>query len=115
MHEIVVALVVIRGQTAVFVQIEGRAGAEIDVALVIPLDELLVNADGRGAGRETEHGLRLQDDLRGDDVRGLAAHVVIVFCADDFHNALPLSFFVLSENRRGRLSPAPSIARSAIW
>ena len=44
-HEIVVALVMIRCQAAVLVQIEGRAAAEIHITLVIPFNQLLVNAD----------------------------------------------------------------------
>ena len=44
-HEIVIALVVIGRQAAVFVQIEGRAAAEIHITLVIPFNQLLVNAD----------------------------------------------------------------------
>ena len=63
-HEIVVALVVIRCQTAVFVQIEGRAAAEIHITFVIPFDQLIVNTDRRRTGRQTEHGIRLEDNLR---------------------------------------------------
>ena len=44
-HEIVIALVVIGCQAAIFVQIEGRAAAEIHITLVIPFNQLLVNAD----------------------------------------------------------------------
>ena len=65
---------------------------EVEVALVIPLHQLCVSAHRGASGRQTQHTVRFHDDLRGDDVRGLAAHVVIVFCADDFHNSLPLSF-----------------------
>lgn len=45
MCEIVIALVVVGCQAAIFVQIEGRAAAEIHIALVIPFNQLLVNAD----------------------------------------------------------------------
>ena len=44
-HEIVIALVVIGCQAAIFVQIEGRAAAEVHITLVIPFNQLLVNAD----------------------------------------------------------------------
>ena len=75
----------IRGQAAVFVQIERGTGAEIHVALIIPLDQLLVNSNRGRAGRQAEYRIRLEDDLRRNNVGRLTAHIVIVLCANDFH------------------------------
>ena len=43
-------------------------------------------ADRRRAGGKTEHGIRLEDNLRGNDICRLAAHVLIILCTNDSHN-----------------------------
>ena len=103
-HEIVIALFVIGCQAAVFVQIEGRAAAEIHITLVIPFNQLLVNANRRRTGRQTEYGIRFENNLCRDDVGCLAAHVVIILSANDFHG-IPLSS--VSGNRKGRQCARP--------
>ena len=54
-------------------------------------NEVLVGADGRGAGGKAEHAVGLELDLGRDDVCGLAAHVVIVLGAKNPHDASLLS------------------------
>ena len=45
-HEAPIALGVLLRQAAVLVQVDGRDLGEVDIALVVPLDQLLVGAHG---------------------------------------------------------------------
>ena len=92
-HEAPVAFGVLLGQAAVLVQVDRRDLGEVDVALVVPLDQLLVGAHGRTAGGQAQHAVGLHDDLGRDDVGGLAGHVVVIFCTDDLHKKIPPDFF----------------------
>ena len=86
-HEEVIALRVIMVEAAVLVQVVGADLGEIAVPVLAGLNEVLVGADGRGAGGEAEHAVRLQDDLSGDDVRRFAAHVLVILGVNDLHGA----------------------------
>ena len=77
-HEIAVALLIVRGKAAVFVQIDGGYPGKIQVALFIPLHQLLVGAHRRRAGRQAEHAVRLHNDLRRQDVCRFPAHIRII-------------------------------------
>ena len=88
-HEAPIALGVLLRQAAVLVQIDGRDLGEVDIALVVPLDQLLVGAHGGAAGGQTQHAVGLHDDLRRDDIGGLAGHVVIILSTDDLHKKIP--------------------------
>ena len=88
-HEAPIALGVLLRQAAVLVQVDGRDLGEVDIALVVPLDQLLVGAHGGAAGGQTQHAVGLHDDLRRDDVGGLAGHVVIILSTDDLHKKIP--------------------------
>ena len=48
-HEAAVALGMVPGQAAVFVQVDGNRLPEIQLALLIPLNQMTVGADGGGA------------------------------------------------------------------
>ncbi len=93
LHKITVALRVILTQPNVFVQIDRDRLAEVNVALVVPLDELTVNANGRGPRRKTQHTVRLHDDLRRDDVCRLTAELAVIFDCNEFHS-IPPSFYM---------------------
>ena len=84
-HEVVIALHVVVREAAVLVEVIGVNLREVDVALLVPLDELVISADGRAAGSEAEDAVGLEDDLGRDDVGGLAAHVLVVFGVNDLH------------------------------
>ena len=84
-HEIDVALGAVDVQPHILIQIHAPDLAEIQVALLIPRDELLIGTDGTAPGGQPQHAVGLQDDLRGDDVGSLPAHQGIVFCGNDFH------------------------------
>ena len=88
LHEVVVALGVIVGQATVLVQVVGAHLGEVQVAGLVGLDEVLIGANGRGAGGETQNAAGIHDDLGGDEIRCLAAHVLIVGGMNDTHNAL---------------------------
>ena len=49
LHEAAVALGMVPGQAAVFIQIDGNRLPEIQLALLIPLNQMAVGADGGGA------------------------------------------------------------------
>ena len=90
-HEIVIALRVVVREATVLVQVIGNDLGEIDIALFVPFDKLLIGADGRGARCQAQHAIGLEDNLSRDDIGRLAAHVGIVFCCDDLHYASFLS------------------------
>ena len=46
------------GQAAVLVQIDGRDLGEVDIALVVPLDQLLVGATGVPPVAKTQYTVR---------------------------------------------------------
>ena len=89
-HEAPVALPVLARQAAVLVQVYRGDLGKVEVSALVPLDQVLVGAHRGTAGRQAEHAVRLVDDLRGDDGRSLAGHLVVILGADDSHqNPLP--------------------------
>ena len=86
LHEVAVALVVIARQALVLVQVHGTDVGKGQVALVVPLDQLLIGADGGGTGGQTQHAIGLDDDLRRDEIRGLTAHSRVVSAGNKSHN-----------------------------
>ena len=106
-HEAAVALGMVPGQAAVFVQVDGNRLPEIQLALLIPLNQMAVGADGGGAGGKAQHALGVQGHLRGDDVRSLQAHVIIIFRTNQSHRTSFTNFrfsgcISLTDNYRGR-------------
>ena len=91
-HEVDVALVVGRAQTNILVKIHGANLGEVQIALFIPLDQLLISADGRASGSQAQHAVGLQDDLSGNNIGRFAACVIIILCTDNSHNKEPLSY-----------------------
>ena len=84
-HKVDIALVTGDVQAHILVQIDASDLAEIQIALFISRNELLIGADGAGAGGQPRHAAGLQNDLGRDDAGCLTAHVVIVFCGYDPH------------------------------
>ena len=82
-HEITVALGVITVKAAILVQVIGAHLGEVNVAFLVPLDKLLVRANGSRAGGQAKNAIRLEDDLRRDDISNLAAHILIVANSND--------------------------------
>ena len=87
-HKITVALVVFRGEAQVFIQVYGLDLGEVQVALLVPVDELVIHPHGAGAGSEAHHAVGLQDDLGGEDIGRLAAHGPIIFGHVDLHSCV---------------------------
>ena len=85
-HKAPVAFRVLLGQDA------GDLG-KVQVALVVPLDQLFIGTHGGTAGGQAQHAVGLHDDLGRDDVGGLAGHVVVIFCTDDLHKKIPPDLF----------------------
>ena len=84
-HEAAVALGMVPGQAAVFVQVDGDRLPEIQLALLIPLNQMAVGADGGGACCKAQHALGVQGHLGGNDIGRLQAHVLIIFCTNQSH------------------------------
>lgn len=82
-HKITVALGVITVKAAILVQVIAAHLGEVNVALLVPLDKLLVRANGSRAGGQAKNAIRLEDDLRRDDISNLAAHILIVANSND--------------------------------
>ena len=98
-HEVGVALVVVLGQSHVLVQVHGVDLGEVQVAGLVLGDQLLIGAHGAAAGSQAQHTVGLQLDLSGNDVGGLAAHVCVIFGANQSHNnPLLYKFFIGSSS-----------------
>ena len=82
-HEITVALGVITVEAAILVQVIAAHLGEVNVALLVPLDKLLVRANGSRAGGQAKNAIRLENNLRRDDIGNLAAHILIVANSND--------------------------------
>ena len=85
-HEVAVALLVVACQALVLVQVNRADLAEIQVALLVPLDQLLVGADRRRARGKPQHTVRLHNDLCGNDVGRLAAEILVISCDVNSHD-----------------------------
>ena len=79
-HEVTIALIILRGESFVLVQVYAGDVCEIEVAFVVPLNQLFVSADRGRSGCKAEHCVRFHDHLRGDDVCCFSAHIIIIFC-----------------------------------
>ena len=74
-------------KAAILVQVIGADLGKIDVALLVPIGKLLVGANRGRTGGKTQHAIGLKDNLRRDDISGLAAHILIVFGFNNLHYA----------------------------
>ena len=83
-HEIAVAVRVVAGKPAVFVEVDRPHAGEVEEPLFAALDQFFVCADGRRARRKAEHAVGLQVHLRADHARGKRAHLLVGF---DPHHA----------------------------
>ena len=73
-------------KTEVFIEINRLHLGEIQNALAIPLDKILIDSNRRGTGCKSDHAVRFLDYLRRNDGRTLEAQLVISFYCDEFHN-----------------------------
>src|SRR6266536_1007934 len=109
-HEVVIALGVIRGQPDVFVEVERRHAREVHLPRLMQPHQLLIEAEWRRSGRHAEHGVRLGVEHVDDDLRRRLAHLLVVSLDDDFHGASPpygpAEYPVRSTRIRYRLFPA---------
>lgn len=102
-HEMRIALRMAGGQPDIFIQIYRRYLPEINIALMLPRDELLIRANRAGAGCQSKNGIGFQNHLRRKNVRRLSAEMLVIPCANDLHIAACLS-------ANGDKSPLYSIA-----
>ena len=109
-HKVVIALGIVVRKAAILVQVVGADLGKVDVALLVPSSELLVGTDRGRAGGKAQHTVGLEDNLRRDNIGGLAAHILVVFSFNDLHYA---SFLV--QERQGspyKHLPAACVGRN---
>ena len=88
MHEIPVTLVMLMGKSQILVHIEGHDIGKAQLAGLVLLDQLLIDANRRRAGRQAEDkrsGLLVAVDLRRDVIRSPLAHFIIIFLNNNSH------------------------------
>ena len=93
LHEVAVALVMLRVEAAVLVQVEGGRVGEADPAFGAVLHEVGVQADGGRAGGQAQDAVGLRGKAARDHVGGLPAHVLVRVRNDEVH---AVSFLLLS-------------------
>ena len=75
LHKAAVALRMVGSKALVLVEVEGAHAGEVYAALLAAGDELAVERQGRGAGRQAQHAGGPGLDLQFKKVRGKAADV----------------------------------------
>lgn len=58
-HEISIALIVVSRQTHILIQVHSLYLRKVHIALFVPLDQLLINANGAAAGSQAQNGVGL--------------------------------------------------------
>ena len=94
------------GKPTVFVQVHRMHAAEGDQSLPAQAHQLPVRADRRAARGEAQHGAGLFDHLRGQQPCSRRAHLLVVFCINQFHYVFFASSSRISSNV-GRLEMPP--------
>ena len=84
-HEVVVALEMILRQAHVLVEIEGGYLGEVEPLVLVHADQLFVEAQRRGSGRQPQHGVGLGIEHLGHELGGDFADDVIGRFNDDLH------------------------------
>ena len=87
-HEVPVALVMLMGQAHVLVHIEGDDVGKRELPGLIHAHELLVHADGAGAGGQAQHEgavFLVGADLRSDVVGSPLAHFIVIILNNNSH------------------------------
>ena len=82
-HEIMIALGIIMGEAAILVEVVRAHLGEVDIALLVPLDKLLVGTNGGGTGSQTKDAIGLENNLRRDDIGRFTAHILVVASSND--------------------------------
>ena len=70
LHEIAVALVMGGGQADILVQVYRAHPGEAQISLLVPLHQLTVGPDGRGARGQPQHAVRIQDHVDARPLEG---------------------------------------------
>jgi hypothetical protein len=81
----------ILGQTRILIQTDGLDLGEVQLAVFILLDQFLVGTDGAAAGCQTQNAVGLQGNDGSNDIASLDTDISVIFCANNFHNKVPLS------------------------
>ena len=113
-HEVAVALGVVRGQSDVFVEVEGMHIGKVDFTLLVPLDHLAVESlRGGSRGQPENLGTAVHDPVPNNLVR-LLGDRPFVLADDNVHStSLNLGFRrVWSKGElSGKINFAPALIR----
>ena len=96
-HEIMVALRILRRHADVLIEIERRDLRKVEADRPMDSHEVVIQPFRRAARRETEHARRLQIDLPRNNLRRFEAHLLIGFRCDDAQKSYLLSFYLSHE------------------
>ena len=91
LHEVTVALVVLRIEAAVLVQVEAGHVLEGQRAGLVVLNQAAVQADRGRAGGQTQHAIGVRGNITAYHARGSARHGLVIFGDDELHGK-PLSW-----------------------
>ena len=108
LHEVAVALVMLRIEPAVLVQVETGHVLEAQRAGLAILNQAAVQADGGRARGQTQHAIRMRGNVAAYHARGRTRHSLVVLGDDEFHGK-PLS---LEPPEKMRAHAKPCLSRS---
>ena len=91
LHEVTVALVVLRIKASVLVQVEAGHVLEGQRAGLVVLNQAAVQADRGRAGGQTQHAIGVRGNIAAYHARGSARHGLVIFGDDELHGK-PLSW-----------------------
>ena len=99
MHEIMVALIVRRGESDIFVKVKRGDLGEIQPFVPLHADQFLIKAERRAAGRKSEYHVGFLPQTVGNEPCGFLAHCVIILFHDDKHGCTPGWWYVKCRRR----------------
>ena len=85
-HKIEIALIILSRKTSVLVQIHSRHITKVQISFFIPFDQLLIGSNRSRTSSQSKYTIRFHDHLCRNDVCCLTAHVIVIFCFDNFHD-----------------------------
>ena len=93
-HEVVVALRIVRCHADVLVEVERRDLREIQPQTAVQRDEPPIHRQRRTSRRQPQHTVRLQIELPRHHIRRLPAHLAVRIRDDDAHSKVPFRLYL---------------------
>ena len=85
MHEVMIALGIVRRHADVFIQVECRDLGKIEADHFMDGNQLFIHRQGRAARGQAEDAVRLEVYLAGHDFGGFCTHFIIRISNDNTH------------------------------